>query len=387
MIIEVVNVDFLNKGAELMLRSIVERAKRWDDISLAVPAYLEFYRERALLGMYQRLWIPYIDRYSSVIGGMLPSKYRQLYGVIIESEISGVLDASGFLYSDQWGSNSIKTMVRRYSRLKSQNKSIILLPQAFGPFHNMEVRKLMLELLSLVDLVFVRDKQSFAYLQDLECPATRIRIAPDFTIPIDGEVPQNFRPESRSIAIVPNRRMIDKTTSEVAIEYRHSIQHAVSWFVEREFNPFFLIHDSEDDLDLVNELQRRLSSPIRIISEPNPIYLKGILGTCYMVLGSRYHALVSSLSQGIPAIGIGWSHKYPTLFEDFGCANFCLDPTVTNERIIENMLKSLCDQAIRSKTIEALEIAKARLCLNVELMWDEVAACIRRKYYNYPPTS
>ena len=87
------------------------------------------------------------------------------------------------------------------------------------------------------------------------------------------------------------------------------------YFLENGRNPFVLVHESGD-----KNLADRLASVnpnIPVIHESNPLYIKGIIGHSKFLIGSRFHSLVSGLSQGVPSLGTGWSHKYIELFDQF----------------------------------------------------------------------
>ena len=46
--------------------------------------------------------------------------------------------------------------------------------------------------------------------------------------------------------------------------------------------------------------------------------VKSVIGSCDILLSSRYHALIAALSQQVPAVAIGWSHKYDELMAEVG---------------------------------------------------------------------
>jgi len=45
--------------------------------------------------------------------------------------------------------------------------------------------------------------------------------------------------------------------------------------------------------------------------------IKSVIGCSDLVIGSRFHSLVAGLSQGVPVVAIGWSHKYEKLLRSF----------------------------------------------------------------------
>ena len=99
--------------------------------------------------------------------------------------------------------------------------------------------------------------------------------------------------------------------------------------------------------------------------------IKGILGKCFCVIGSRFHGLVSSLSQGVPALAAGWSHKYEMLFRDYGITDGLM-----NVRYADNEIESSIDRLINKESHDKLsaglleEAGKQKTLTNE--MWESV---------------
>ena len=53
--------------------------------------------------------------------------------------------------------------------------------------------------------------------------------------------------------------------------------------------------------------------------------IKAIIGNCDYVISSRFHALIAALSQRIPALALGWTHKYLELMKEVGLEDNILE--------------------------------------------------------------
>jgi polysaccharide pyruvyl transferase WcaK-like protein len=76
-----------------------------------------------------------------------------------------------------------------------------------------------------------------------------------------------------------------------------------------------------DDVFVANEIRQRMSNPGKtiIFSEENNAWeIKGIIGQCDVLVASRYHSVISGLSQGIPVLAVGWHDKYPEVLRLVG---------------------------------------------------------------------
>src|SRR5690606_2234902 len=164
-----------------------------------------------------------------------------------------------------------------------------------------------------VDLIFPRERVSYGHLTGLVGEQSKIKQSPDFTNLIKGVLPANFDTEQNRFCIVPNCRMLDKTDPQTRDAYLPFLISCPRYLLEKGARPFVRVHEGKDDQRLADELSAAVGG-IPIVKESGALEIKGILGACSGTLGSRFHGLVSALSQGVPALATGWSHKYQMLF-------------------------------------------------------------------------
>ncbi|MFL9813960.1 polysaccharide pyruvyl transferase family protein [Stutzerimonas sp. VN223-3] len=377
MIIEIRKAGFVNKGAELMLHAALQKLKtRYPDATYVMaptPKKAEQpFHKLVQLGFYPKAWL---WRYGIQWGGLAnfaPRPLREMYGVVLDKEVDVVIDAAGFAYSDQWGESPCAELAQSAKRWSKHGTRVILLPQALGPFKLEKNQAAMKTVVDNVDLIFPRERISYEHLTGLVGEQSKIRQSPDFTNLISGVIPPNFDAVQNRFCIVPNCRMLDKTDQKTRDAYLPFLITCTRYLLEKDAKPFVLVHEGKDDLMLAEKLSAAVGG-IPIVRESGALEIKGILGACSGTLGSRFHGLVSALSQGVPALATGWSHKYQMLFEDYGFPDGLVEVT-TDEAEIKRKIDLVTDESAR---IEALIQARtAQLKQQSEQMWQRVYAVI-----------
>jgi colanic acid/amylovoran biosynthesis protein len=372
---EVTGTNFQNKGAELMLAAIAHQARAMADIRCVVQPWNGAYEARAMLGLYQkadyqRFKVPWHG-----LAPLAPARLRRQYGVVLEAEVSAVLDASGFQFGEQWGEAICAGAAGRFERWKRQGKAIVLLPQAFGPFFAPPLRQAMARILACADLVYARDSDSEAYLRDLAPGGENIRLAPDFTSLLAPEhAPAPFEPPLA--CVLTNQRMIDRASPAAAERYIGFLVEAVAAMATRGYRVSFLVHELKTDRPLIGKVAAASPHPFVVAHLDRALEIKAYLGRCSLIVASRFHALVSAMSQGVPAIATGWSHKYRHLMADFGCEGFLID--LEAEDASARLAALLEPDALAGARV-ALAAAGGPLRDKSRLMWEEVFDRLRSR--------
>jgi colanic acid/amylovoran biosynthesis protein len=122
MLIEIKGVQFVNKGAGLMLQAIQDRLqRRLPEAEVALtPGVNASFHSVALAGAWQRLRMPGAPFDVDALSYRLPARARTLgrrYGIVTESDVDAVLDASGFAYGSAWGDTALTDAAREIERL------------------------------------------------------------------------------------------------------------------------------------------------------------------------------------------------------------------------------------------------------------------------------
>lgn len=372
-VVEITGVNFVNKGAELMLHAVVAACS---ESGLALEPALALRhgnfvdRRRAGVRHLLRIGAPKASRVDGAfasVAGLAPSILTRAFSLAREKDVSAVLDASGFAYSDQWGSLAGRAAVRHVRRWKTSGRRFVLLPQALGPFESRGAREVMLDILELADLVFARDEVSLRHVTSLGA-ADHVRLAPDFTnLLTPPEWPGDDALEGR-VVVIPNLRMVDVGRTVEQETYVQGLTHLVERVRRAGFECTVMAHETNDRA-IVQEVARRSGVPA--IVEPDALRIKALMRHPRLVVSSRFHGIVNALSQGTPAVGVGWSHKYAELFRDYGAEDCLARSIAVDGDTVDIVLRELDDDAqlvrrnqLRQRS-EALKAATRRMWRDV----------------------
>lgn len=319
---------FVNKGAEAMVRTVQrEIARRLPHARflMEVPQQMEKFIESQ---------------------GLTPivSNARGRY-----MDVDGVIDVSGFALGDDWGIGNSQYYNYHNSIFESFGKPVVFLPQAWGPFTNKSMRHLCAAAINLSEYAYARDRQSYQYITELEgVDRQKIGLAPDIAYQFGGASPSEaidvmkrngVVSEGRAmVGIMPNMQVYVRTEGTGGENrYVQLLVGIAKYFLnKKECSVVLIPHqvqpvvnpDAPDDRFLCDLIKTALGNVPNVTGlrdyYPSEI-LKAVIGQMDLVIGSRYHGIIAAISQMIPTVVLGWSHKYFELLSDVGIERYIAD--------------------------------------------------------------
>ncbi|MGJ5642469.1 polysaccharide pyruvyl transferase family protein [Formosa sp. S-31] len=366
------NAGFVNKGAELMLFAVKAKIKN------SYPNTKFVIRERIAsisLEQIKQEGFYVLKNLDSGKYKMIPDRFTHFLGLIRPSNIDLVLDAGGFQFSDLWENRyaekgNTNDVIREYYRkLKSKGAKIVFLPQAFGPFNEKLSRERIEIIHEYADLMYARDNTSLKYLTDIVGVSSKIKLASDFTNLYKPSVPLvNLLPQGEYIGIIPNQKMITHTDSSVSNNYFDFLLKLCNKLVENGEKIVLLNHEGKGDFEIIKKLNSKLPEKVITLTDLNAAEVKAVISRFKLLVSSRFHGVVSGLSQGIPTFCTGWSHKYEELLNDYQVKNNYLPINSFSESFAK--LSSVLEGK-NSNHIQSKEIID-KLKENVDNMWTDI---------------
>lgn len=315
------------------------------------------------------------------------------------------------LIGNIWGGDSFTDLYGLRRVLEGAFASLIaiflgrpfcLLPQTYGPYRSRIARALARAVIGRAKTVLCRDPEGPQELKALlgsRAEEKDIRFCPDVAFALEAKEPD---PAAIEPPVDPSggRPLVGFNVSGLlynggysrdnmfglSMDYREFVHRAAKKLLEvTDCDLLFLPHTfaAEDDVESDPYACRMVFQSLggytcrvhRLTGRYGPQVLKGAIGQCSFFIGSRMHACIAALSQGVPAVGVAYSDKFRGVFASVGVEHMILDARrETMDGALEKLLSLYqMAKALRSHLVARAERLRAQLAGEFERLLKDVA--------------
>jgi colanic acid/amylovoran biosynthesis protein len=271
-------------------------------------------------------------------------------------------------------------------------RKLVLLPQTYGPYQRGASRWLASWLIRRSAIILARDQESLNIARELSGKGrthTILKLCPDVAFLLCPKKPANARfepplPEDPRAPLIGfnvsgllyhggfnQRNMFGlrddyPRVAKAVLEYLLTLPgvHVLLISHMYPFQQWNLESDTHASAALVKDLAGDQRHRVHLLSgECDQHELKGVIGRCSFFIGSRMHACIAALSQGVPAVGIAYSRKFRGVFETVGLQDYALDACrLSVAQIVEEV----------SRGYQQAETIRPPLCDRVRRVQEEI---------------
>lgn len=230
-------------------------------------------------------------------------------------------------------------------------KRLVLLPQMYGPYRHWLTRLIARYILCRSDWIYARDLDSLDTVRQLlgaEIAGMRMSFCPDVAFAMEP-----VKPDDSMLEALLSRRdggvLVGLNISGLLLmggythdnmfglkcDYGRFVRELIRVLLQETRVQVLLIPhtfeaDAESDLQscrqVYSELEVSSQGRLRLLAQKlDQSRLKYVIGQCDFFVGSRMHACIAALSQGVPAVGVAYSLKFKGVFESVGMGAMVAD--------------------------------------------------------------
>jgi polysaccharide pyruvyl transferase WcaK-like protein len=232
-------------------------------------------------------------------------------------------------------------------------KDLVLLPQTYGPFRFKISEFLARCILRRSSRILARDAESCAWVNRILAgrhDKRNVRICPDVAFVLGKcrpEKPDTVPPLDRNgygtligvnvNGLVYNGGYTRNNMFALKCDYRLLMHLLVQRLLENACVHMLLIphtfvppgdvnSDVEACRQIVASFPGAVKDRLHLVARPYDQHeIKSIIGLCDFFIGSRMHACIAALSQGIPTLAVAYSPKFAGVFQVIGVEDMVID--------------------------------------------------------------
>ena len=300
------------------------------------------------------------------------------------SRCSALLDASGGdSFADIYGRHRFVRVARPKWIAFAMRRPVVLLPQTYGPYEDPGMRREAADIVARSTCAVARDARSYEVLKELlgdRFDPSRHLVGTDMAFRLP-----TIDPPAESLAIVEKARDCARGAAVAGFNISGLIANAPeSWKKYRFRNDYFatclelvsrllasgagavvllphVIIDGGADTESDIHASRRLVDALPPIERERvfiaggfefPTEAKAIIRRLDWFSGSRLHATIGSLSNGVSTATIAYSDKARGIFEALGVGGTVADPRrLTSEEVVEHQVRCFVEHDLHRAAI------------------------------------
>ena len=272
----------------------------------------------------------------------------------------------GDSFSDIYGLSRLFRgyMLKRLCQMTG--KPFVLLPQTYGPFNSFLAKVLARRIFKKSQTIYSRDQEGRAVVKKMIGSLQKVRLYPDVAFLLDPVRPDTSQASYLEQLVLQGKRLIGLNISGLlynggytrenmfglADDYPSLVRDIISFFVKQYEHHVLLVPHVlpssnlavEDDYlatcKALKDLPADIQDKVIVVErgyDQNEI--KYIIGLCDFFLGSRMHATIAAISQGITAVGLAYSRKFSGVFDTAGVGDCVLDlRTLKNNQVLDGVM-------------------------------------------------
>lgn len=215
--------------------------------------------------------------------------------------------------------------------LVADKKKLYLCSHSIGPFKGSD-ESYFLRAVDGVGAITARERETYDYLKSIDVQAD-VHFAADvaFTLPsLDTQAARRLL--SQRYGLVDTSGLVALSVSQGIIKYSgldHNAYYSTfarlcDALIDAGKKVILIPHVMEknpDNNDVIacDEVLKRMvhgTGVVVVSGEPSAVDFKGIIGCCECLIGTRTHATIGAMSQGIPTVSIAYSRKAYGIMKD-----------------------------------------------------------------------
>lgn len=302
---------------------------------------------------------------------------------VVEADFVGDI-RGGDSFSDIYGTKQFLLGCIPVLCVISIRRSIHLLPQTYGPFTSAVSRRMARFILLRAQSILCRDRVSLQEISCLTAGQCEGAPCPDVAFALEAVLPDTLGiepplPQEPGTVIGLNVNGLvyhggytKANMFGLKLDYPVFLTKLVEYVLSEPSNRILVVPHTfaprgnvESDPDasrhLIGQLPAGLRSRVHLLSRSYDQHeIKGVIGMCDFFIGSRMHACIAALSQGIPTVAVAYSRKFAGVFETVGAEGWVIDGRTAGDEEGVARVAELFRQRSANRTVLAARVSTAQ---------------------------